>query len=397
MATFEYIAKQSDGESVSGVMQAESEQAVLRTLGDRGLFPVEIKLEAGHAVSSQVKLKPVTVGMIFQQLADLLRAGVPMLRALETLARSASKPATTDVLTGVKDQVAQGQTLAEAMGEYPGTFKHLHIAMITAGEEAGFLEDVLANLAQFIEKQDDLRSRIRGMLAYPVVLMGVGVLLVTGMLIFVVPNFRDFLGDMDLPLPTRMLFAASDLLTNRLGLLIALLVLAEIALWSFFRSETGRDVWEYLRFKTPWVGRVNRAVCISRFSRILGTMLHNGVPILRALMISKDAAGSDELAEQIEEASQAVRAGEPLAEPLSRAGTFPPDVLEMIAIAEESNQMDRVLIQVADTLEKRTDRQVETVIRLLEPVLMLGLALAVGFVVMGLMYPIFLMMQQLAM
>jgi general secretion pathway protein F len=398
MATYQYIAKTAQGESVKGTMQGESESSVLRTLAERSLFPVQVaELDQASAAGSLVarRVRQREIGQAFGQMADLLRAGVPILRTLETLAKAASNPALRETLQSVCDEVSNGRTLADSLGDHPRQFTKLHTSMIHAGEEAGFLEDVLENLAAFIERQDELRSKVRSMLMYPVVLLVLGLGLLVGIMVLVVPKFKGFFESMTLPGPTRILFAVSDLLTQRIGLLVAILVLLVMGAVALFRSEFGRSMWQRLRLSMPVLGAVNRSVAITRFCRILGTMLHNGVPILQALEISKDATGSEILAGQIAEAAENVRAGEPLAEPFRHTRFFPPDVLEMIAIAEESNQMDRVLLQVADTIETRTNRKVDAAVRLIEPLILVVLAVTIGFVAVGLLYPIFLMSQTL--
>jgi general secretion pathway protein F/type IV pilus assembly protein PilC len=397
MANYKYIAKTATGEEVTGVMQGESEAAVLRTLGDRDLFPVQVSPEEA-AISSlrRGRIRPREVGVVFQQMADLLRAGVPMLRTLDTLIRACSNRSLAEVIREIRDEVAKGRTLADSLGDHPKVFPLLHAAMIYAGEEAGFLEDVLENLADFIERADELRSKVRGMLIYPCVVAGIGALLLIGILIILVPKFKKFFVNISLPLPTRIIFGASDLLVNHFGLLLCVAILIGIGIWALLRSDFGRMMKERLRMGLPFVGRVNRSVAVARFCRILGTMLHNGVPILRALDISKDATGSATMAGSIETAAENVRAGQPLAEPFKASGVFAPDVVEMIAVAEESNQMDKVLVQIAETVERRTNRQVDAVVRLIEPLILVLLAVSIGFVAVGILYPIFMMSQTLS-
>ncbi len=396
MANYEYIAKTLAGEEVTGVMQGESEAAVLRTLNDRDLFPVQVSpADVGPKRFRGGRIRAREVGVMFQQMADLLRAGVPILRTLETLVRASANPTFAEVIQGLHDQVAKGRSLADSLGDFPRVFSPLHAAMVHAGEEAGFLEDVLENLADFIERADELRSKVRGMLIYPCVLTGVGASLMLAILIFLVPRFKMFFQNITLPLPTQIIFGASNLLVNHFALFCALVVLAGVGLWAFGKSEFGRSLWQRMRLSLPLVGKVNRSVSVARFCRILGTMLRNGVPILRAMDISKGATGSAILAASIEVAAENVRAGQPLVEPLKASGSFSPDVIEMIAVAEESNQMDKVLVQIADTVERRTNRQVDIAVRLIEPLILVVLAATIGFVAVGLMYPIFMMSQAL--
>jgi general secretion pathway protein F len=210
-----------------------------------------------------------------------------------------------------------------------------------------------------------------------------------------VPRFKTMFTGRALPLPTRIMFGLSDMLLENWPLLLGGLVLAVLAVASAVRSRLGRRVWEHWRLRIPVLGRVVRTISITRFCRILGTMLANGVPILQALAISKDATGSIILADRIEEAAESVRAGETLAEPLRAGGLIPPQILEMIAVAEESNQLDRVLVEIADTVERRTDRQVDQAVHLIEPIILVFMAITIGTLAVGLLYPILTMAQSL--
>ncbi|MHC4294125.1 MAG: type II secretion system F family protein [Planctomycetota bacterium] len=396
MGIYQYIARTTTGEEITGSMQADSEIAVVRTLDERKLYTVrvdETRRVTGARRMGRIRIRDL--GVLYGQLSDLLRAGVPMLRALETLSRAAINDRLGVLIVEVRDSVSAGKTLADAMMDHPGTFSALHAAMVRAGERAGFLEDVLQNLAEFLERQDELRSKVRGSMIYPMVLVTLGTVAMLFILMVLVPKFEPFFSGIALPTPTRVLFALSSVLTHHRWLLLGAVVLIVIALRALLRSEWGRDKWERLRLKLPIFGRVIRTVSITRFCRILGTMLANGVPILQALEISKDASGSAVLSDNIENAAENVRAGEPLAEPLNASGLFPAEIIEMISVAEESNQLERVLVQIADSIERRTNRQVDAAVRLVEPLILVIIAVVIGFVAVGLMYPIFMMSQTL--
>lgn len=395
--SYQYLARNTAGEEVTGTMQADSEAAVTRTLNDRQLFPVRVS-EQGEVTAVRQRGHKVAlrhVGAFYGQLGDLLKAGVPLMRALDTLVRASINPQFTPVMQRVRDDVSAGKTLADAMAEHPQAFTSLHTAMIRAGEAAGFLEDVLTNLAEFIERVDDLRSRVRGAMIYPIMLTVFGLAAMTFILMVLVPQFKPVFKNMPLPLPTQTLFALSDLLTEQYHVMAALTVLVALGLYFGLTSAWGKQKWERWRLKMPLLGRVTTMVSITRFCRILGTMLANGVPIIQALTISKDATGCAVLAEHIEKATENVRAGEPLAQPLKESGLFPPEIVEMIAVAEESNQLDKVLVQIADTVERRTNRQVDVAVRLVEPIILALIAGAIGFMAVGLYYPIFNMARTL--
>jgi general secretion pathway protein F/type IV pilus assembly protein PilC len=390
MANYEYIARNASGEEVAGVMQAESETAVIRTLDERQLYPVRVAEQSPVARGGgSRRIKPQEVGVLYGQLADLLRSGVPMLRSLDILIRAGTRPALAAVVRVVRDDVSGGKTLAEAMGVHGAVFAPLHCAMVRAGEQAGFLEDVLSNLANYVERQDELRAKVRGAMIYPLMLVGLGTLVMVGVLVLFVPKFKPLLSRIELPLPTKVMFAASDLLVEHLGLLVVALVLCVVAVRGLVRSPGGKIAWERWRLRLPAIGAAMRMVSLTRFCRILGTLLHNGVPIIASLDIAKDATGSPLLAGAIERAAQNVRAGETLAAPLRESRLFPPQIVEMIAVAEESNQMDKVLLQIADTVERRSNRQIDQAVRLMEPALLVLLAIGIGFMVLGILYPIF--------
>ncbi len=376
-------------------MQGDSEAAVVRTLDDRELFPVSVRPHAEQKAARGGRVRIRDLSVMYGQLSDLLRAGVPMLRALDTLSKALQNGRLCQILVTVREDVAAGETFAASLANHPETFKSLHSAMVRAGEQAGFLEDVLANLSQFLDRQDDLRNKVRGSLVYPAVLTVLGTIAVLVMLTVFVPKFEKFFAGLDQPLPTEILFAASNVLLNHWAVLAAGVFLAVVAVIGLFQSEGGRQAWERWQLKLPILGKLIRTVCISRFCRIFGTMLHNGVPILQALDISKDAAGNAVLADTIGTAAKSVEAGEALSGPLQAGGLFPPEILEMIAVAEESNQLDKVLVQIADTVDRRTSRQLDQAVRLVEPPILVVIAGVIGFIAVGLLYPIFTMSDRL--
>jgi len=376
-------------------MQADNEAGVVRTLDDRELFPVAINPAKEQKVVTGGRVKIRELAVVYGQLADLLAAGVPMLRSLETLGRALRNPKLCETLVRVREDVSAGETFADALAHHPETFKPLHSAMIKAGEQAGFLEDVLANLAQFLDRQDDLRNKVRGALIYPAILTIMGTAAVLVMLIVFVPKFEKFFSTIEQPMPTQVLFVASNALRNQWPMLLGAMVLGIVGLMALLQSESGRATWERWQLSVPVLGKLMRTVCISRFCRIFGTMLHNGVPILQALGISKDAAGNAVLAETIAVAAESVKAGAALSTPLGAGGMFPPEILEMIAVAEESNQLDKVLVQIADTVDKRTTRQLDQAVKLIEPLILVVIAGVIGFIAVGLLYPIFTMSDKL--
>ena len=390
MAAFQYEARTMAGDVVTGVIQADSDQAAARALDDRKLYPIHMTEQKPQRVETgKVRLRDI--GIMYGQLSDLLRSGVPLVRSIDTIVRASSNPRLSAVMKKVGEGVSGGKELAEAMGEQHRAFAPLHVAMVRAGEKAGFLEDVLANLSSFIERLDELQSKIRGAMIYPIILSTVALTVTVAMLVWFVPRFKTVFGNRELPAATRIMFSVSDALLQYWPVLIGGLAAAVIGIIVLMRSRGGRMLWERWRLRVPGIGKVIRTISITRFCRIFGTMMANGVPILQALAISKDATGSTVLAEQIDKAAESVRGGKTLTEPLRACGLFPPQVVEMIAVAEEANQLDKVLVQIADTVERRTDRQVNQAVQLIEPIVLVLMAITVGTLALGLLYPILTM------
>lgn len=391
MATFEYIAKTRDGKRIDGVLQADTEAAIMRVLDERRLYPVSVKLRE-EATGSMVGGRGVStrqLALAYGQMADLLGAGVPLLASIQTLMRTLNEGTLKTALTKVVEDVSTGSTLADAMSEQRAAFRPLHVAMIRAGERGGFLEEVLANLASYLERQDELRNKVVGTLIYPVILMLVGVGAVAFLLMFLVPRFEQFFAEMDLPLPSRVMFAGSSLLRDYWPVTVVSLVLLAMGAVAIVKSPWGRRMVDEWSLRLPVLGITLRMLAITRFCRILGTLLANGVPILQSLAISRDAAGLLPLADAIEEATENVRKGKPLHEPLRQSRLFPEEVLEMISIAEESNQMEKTLLKIADTVERRTERKVDVAVKLIEPLILVLIAAAIGFVALGILMPVF--------
>ena len=391
MIQFRYTALTQGGEKVSGQIEADSEAMVLRFLEEKHLFPVRVtgSGSASPLQKSRRRVRSRDVGVMYGQLADLIGSGVPLLRSLDSLIRSTVNPKLTEVLKDVRAAVADGKSLTEALRQFPTVFPPLHLAMVQAGERAAFLEQVLRSLAEFLERLDDLRSKVIGSMIYPALLAAFGSAVMVGALLFFVPKFEPLLAGVQKPLPTEIIFGMSKAVREYWYLLLVALGALGGGVWSARASESNRRLLERWRLSLPVVGTALRMLAITRFCRILGTMLANGVPLLQALKISKDATGSRLLADHIAQATESVREGKTLAGPLAEGRLFPEQVLAMITVAEESNKLDKVLIQIADTVERRTNRQVDTAVRLLEPLILCVVAAGIGFLALGLLLPIF--------
>ena len=397
MPKFQYTARNLSGGKVSGNVEAEGEIAAARLLENRELFPIDVwNSEAGESATSfRRRISSRDLGVMYGQLSDLLASGVPLLRSLKSLVKSTVNKRLAVVLREIHNEVADGQSLHESMAGHQDIFPTLHTVMVQAGERASFLDDVLESLSVFLERLDELQGKVLGALVYPTMLVLLGGSVMIGALVFFVPKFEPMLAGIDKPMPTEIVFLLSEIV-RRYWLIIAAGIGGLIAFfWSVLQSQAGKQAMERWRLKIPVAGNALRMVAITRFCRILGTMLANGVPILQALAISRDATGSALLAKNIDEAIENVRAGEPLTEPLKAGGMFPEQVIAMISVAEESNQMQKVLLQIADSVERRTNQQVDQAVRLIEPAILCLVAVGIGFLALGLLLPIFTMASSL--
>ena len=394
MAKFQYTAMTEAGARSTGMLEAETEALALKILEERRLFPLAVKAVCGvvePGKKPRYKIKSRDLGTLYGQMADLLGSGVPLLRAMDSLIRSTPSAQLKALLKEIRAAVSEGKTLTDALRPYPEVFPVLHIAMIQAGERAAFLEEVLRNLSSFMERFEELRSKVLGALIYPSLLMGLGLVVMVGALVFFVPRFEPLLAAAKKPLPTEILFASSRIVRSYWYLVAAGMGAFGAFLWTHLRTETARRRLERWQLKIPVVGNALRLLAITRLCRILGTMLANGVPLLTALKISQNATGSTILAERVAVATESVRDGKRLSEPLAEGGFFPEQILAMIAVAEESNKLDQVLVQIADTVERRTNRSVDQAVRLIEPLILCLVAAGIGFLALGLLLPIFTM------
>ncbi|MFN9713563.1 MAG: type II secretion system F family protein [Planctomycetota bacterium] len=393
MPDFAYIARDLNGKSVVGTIAAASVRDAATQLGSKSLFPISIKVDKTKQVRSTGRVSGTQMAAFYGQLASLLRSGVPMLKALSVLSTQAgSSKVLRNAISEIKARVEEGESLPEAMARYPRIFNDMAVNMTRAGSEGGFLEDALERVAGFVEQQEELKGKTMGALAYPLFVMAVGLIVVTVLLIYFVPQFegifKNLRGKGGLPAATELLLAISRTVQDYWWIVLGVVAAMIVILKKYLETAEGRRNADLIRIKMPLIGGVFLNLAVARFCRVLGTLLKNGVPILKSLDISRAAAGNTILSEAIADASTEITAGARLAKQLEKSGHFPPTVVEMISVAEESNTLDTVLVNVSDNLERTTFRRLETVIRLVEPVMLLILAGLVMFVVLALMLPV---------
>ena len=393
MPDFAYVARDMTGKSTAGIIAAANARDAATQLGAKSLFPISISIDKGTQVKSGRRVAGVQMASFYTQLSSLLHSGVPMLRSLTVLSNQSGTSRTLrNAVTEIKSRVEEGEALGEAMARYPRIFNDMAVNMVRAGSEGGFLEESLERIGGFVEQQEELKGKTMGALAYPVFVMAVGVIVVTVLLIVFVPQFDDIFASMrkkgKLPQATELLLGTSALLQAWWWAILGIIGVVGLGVNQYLKTDAGKQNFDLLKIKTPLIGGVFLNLAVARFCRVLGILLKNGVPLLRSLEISRHAAGNRILSDSIVEASEEITAGERLAKQLEKSGHFPQTVVEMISVAEESNSLENVLVTISENLERTTFRRLETVVRLLEPVMLLILASMVMFVVLALMLPI---------
>ena len=395
MTEFAYTARSTTGKNSSGVMTATSKREVFAMLRERALFPVRVEEVKGpmQLWPKSRRIKTEILANNLTQLADLLQNGVSLMAALNVLVEQASQDIMKEVLSDVRDKVAEGVPFDQALARHPDIFGELTISMVRAGSEGAFLEDALKRTADFLEMQEEMKGQVVGAMAYPAFLGVAGTIVTVVLVVFFVPKFAELFDQLKraggLPGPTVALLAISDFLGRYGLLLLGGMVALFFWLQKRLKTESARLMIDRYKIKLPAIGPIFLSTALSRFCRVLGTLLTNGVPLLRALEISSGATGNRVLAEAINGSAKNISSGETLARPLQECGLFPKPIMAMITIAEESNNLEKVLINIADGIDRKIGRQLNIMVRLLEPSMLMILGAVVLFVLTALLLPVF--------
>lgn len=398
MPEFVYIARNASGQDVTGTTTAGSKRDILRMLAEKSLFPLKVdsveETKPGLHFKFQGRIKPQLIATNLIQLSDLLHNGVPLLSALELLVEQSVHPRLGEIFGDIRDRVAEGTSLDEAFAAYPKVFNELTVSMVRAGSEGAFLEDALKRTADFLDLQEQLKGRVVGAMAYPAFLAVAGFTVLIVLLVFFVPKFAELFARLEktgegLPVPTVILLWLSGFL-GRYGLLIlGAAVAAGVGVRRWTRSAAGHLFIDRWKLKLPIFGPIFLNSAVSRFCRVLGTLLHNGVSLLKALEIASDSAGNRVLSAALRRSAENVSSGETLAKPLAACGLIPRSLMAMITIAEESNNLDNVLINIADRTDATIARQLDIMVRLIEPLLLVIMGVVIMFVLVALLLPVF--------
>lgn len=403
MPAYTYKGLDGRGKPVSGASDADSPRSLRASLRKEGIFVTDVcetseqAPGASSGLSREVDLKgifdrvrPQEISMITRQMGTLLRAGIPLVETLQALLDQTSSPKLKRVLAKVRTSVNEGIALGDALAEHPKYFPDLYVNMVRAGETAGNLEQVVLRLAEFMDNQVRLKSKVASAMLYPAIMGAVGILITALLMIVVVPKVTRIFADVDKALPwyTQSLVAVSGIAASYWWLIALLGVVAWQGFVRWKRTSAGKLRWDRFVLRIWVVGALVRKVAIARFARTLGTMLASGVPVLQALEIVKAILGNQVLVDVVDEARSAIREGDSIAAPLERSGHFPPVVTRMIAVGERSGQLEGMLETVAAAYETEVDISLERLTTLLEPIMILMLGGVVFFIVMSILMPI---------
>ena len=415
MANFQYSALDAKGEQTTGAVSAATEAEAIQQLRAKGLYPTQISEEGkskgkGKTAPAKAKakakavskghvggrIKPKSLMIFTRQLATLIDSGLPLLRSRTVLEKQEPNPVLKATVSALAENVQGGSTFSESLAQHPKIFNKLYVNMVKAGELGGVLEIVLNRLAEYQEKAQKLKNKIVSAMVYPVIVMFIAVAILVFLMIFIVPKFKEMFTntDSELPLISKIVFGMSEFFLARplfVPNVVFVFIMFGIGVFLFNlwgRTSGGRVIIDNMKLKMPILGDIQRKSAVSRFSRTLGTLVTSGVPILQALNITRDTAGNVVISHAIEKVHEAVKEGETIVTPLQASGVFPNMVISMVDVGEETGQLPEMLLKVADVYDDEVDNAVTALTSILEPIMIVILALIVGAVVFALFLPL---------
>jgi len=400
MPVYEYRGLNTKGKQVKGVEDAETQRALRAALKGKGIFlteawegaagkPAREEREIDLAQSLQ-RIKATDISVLTRQMATLVRAGIPLVEALDAMLDQVEKVKLRRILAEVKEQVKEGSAFAEALERHPKVFNRLYVNMVRAGEAAGTLDVVLARLADFTEGQVKLRNKVSSTMAYPAIMLLMGVGIVTFLFIVVIPKVTAILEDLEvaLPLTTQIMIGLSDFMGSYWWVLALLIGSGTFFGRRYLRTDKGKANWDRVALKLPLFGGLVRMMAVSRFTKTMATLLSSGVPLLTAMEIVKNVMDNVVLQEVVEQARVAIREGQDIAGPLKRSGQFPPMVTHMIAVGERSGQLEAMLENVSDAYDTQVENRINALTALLEPLMIVGMGMGTAFILFSILLPI---------
>jgi len=409
MPVFTYEALDSQGQEVKNEIEAVSSEEAIIKIRNKGYFPTNVKEKTAKRQRASGarggKKKSLAFGKVkakqlctfTRQLSTLQDAGLPIVRSLKILEEQQKPGVLKNQLSEVAEDVEGGSTLSEALGKHPKTFDKLYVNMVRAGEAGGVLDAILERLAGFMEKSQRLKKQVISALIYPAAVISVAGLILAGIMVYIIPKFKEMFADMRIKLPglTEMLITVSDWLKNYYYLIPLIPFSIFVVIKVVAANKTGRYIVDKIKLKVPLFGQIVSKSTISRFCRTLGTLIASGVPILEALSIVKEATGNAVFENAIGRVHDSIREGENIVGPLAQSNVVDAMVLNMVDVGEETGELDKMLLKIADTYDEDVDALVGGLMSLIEPLLIVGLGGAVGFIVVALFMPLIALMQNI--
>ena len=416
MPLFNYIAIDKEGKQKEGTLEVGSQNEAISRIKEMGYYPTQVaevkdtpeeaKARKKKGKKGEISIAIPTVSskelcQFTRQLAVLIDAGLPLMRGMTTLQKSIKNAYFTGIIADIGDTIGAGSTFSEALAKHPKIFDKLFVNMVKAGEIGGVLEIALNRLAEFMEKSQKIKGKVKAAMFYPIAVLIVAVIIVGILMTYVIPKFKTIFADMlgpgeTLPEFTLLVLKISDTIQhNAVAVVIGVIVAFIIFKLIIGKTKFGRYAWDLFKMKVPPLGGVVSKVAIARFSRTLGTLVSSGVPILQALNITKETAGNVIVANAVDRVYDAVKEGETITKPLEKSGVFPPMVVSMIDIGEETGALPEMLVRVADVYEEEVDNAVTAMTSLLEPIMIVFLAVIVGSIVIAMFLPLIKMMDKL--
>ena len=398
MATFVYKVRDRSGKIFSGDMEGDNREAVVERLREMNYFISSVKekkknilLSTDMAIFRRIKLRDMTI--FYRQFATMVNAGLTLVSSLDILSEQVENQSLSKIIKLVKADVEAGATLAEALSKKPEVFSELYISMIRAGEVGGVLDEILNKIADLMEKEFALRQKVKSAMSYPSFVAGAAVIMSIFMLTFILPQFvgvfKQFGGN--LPALTQFFVTLTILFNRYWYLFFAIFAGIIFSIYTYIKTPNGRVVFDKFKLNVPIFGEINRKTAVARFTRILGTLIKSGVPILEALTVSSNAIGNLVISDSVIQAKTRIKEGQSISGPLKASGVFPLMVTQMIMVGEESGELEEMLINVAKFYDEEVDRSVERLTSIIEPLMMAFIALTVGVMIIAMYLPIFSM------
>lgn len=409
MATYNYVAKDALGKVITGTSEAENEQILVRRLREKGYWVQKVN-PARAAARPQARAKGGTgftfgrvsgkdLAIFCRQFATMIDAGVSLIRCLAVLEEQTGSARLRQITREIQSAVEAGETLSRALSRWPRIFTNLFVGLVRAGEIGGVLDETLNRLSTFLEENERLRRKVKSAMTYPVLVLIFATAVVVGLVTFILPQFVQVFKELgiseELPATTRILIQISNFMTTKWYMVIIGVGLFIVSFSQYIRTQIGHRHWDWVRLKVPIFGALNHKIALARFSRTLSTLLVSGVPILQSLETVAGSVDNEIMSDAILAARSAIREGEQIGDPLQRSGMFPPMVVQMVAIGEETGSLDSMLSKVADFYESEVDATLASLTAMLEPVLIVTLGVIVGFIVISMFMPLISAISQL--